>query len=764
MNSLRLAMQVLRVDRRTRTSAILTAVGVAVATALVLLLASLPFATQARAQRAIWQEGYYYGQDRSSLQEDSGRAAARNSVPMLLLASQDFANGQEIARVDVALTGKGDAAALKPSPGLPGLPAPGQAYVSPALAKLIQGDTATHLGDRYGKVVGELGPESLKYPEQLVAFVGHSPDTMPETARPVTTFPQGKASVDGMLTLLSWVGIIVLLVPSLVLVASSARLTAARRERRLAAIRLAGATPGQVTGMVAAETTLSAVVGALAGLAVSPGLAALATYVSWDGGTWQAADFALPVPLAAALVLALPVLVVLAGVLGLRRVLRTPLFAAGGHTPKPLKWWRLLALPVAGLFFLYAISTSKNSSNGMTMVMGGLFLLVASAMVVGPWVTSAVGGTFVRIWRRPAALLAGRRLREDPKGAYRSSAGIVLAVFAGSMALTLLPTFESMTGGGRSYQDSVLYVDTDSTRAAQVVDQANAKLTEYGQSARALPVPTVSLVSGEGRGRRDRSALVMTCAEAAKLTRFGVGGACQSAPGVYSDTPVDLAQWKVTGNPGSEKETGVAFAPGTPVHRITNADKDLTDVSIIDPSVLPAGVTPKWVTVVAPTTDANREVVRTALVGASSGETIWSREQRLHGQEQELGDLRRVTVIGLLAAAVLAGCSAAVATAGSVMDRRRTFGALIAAGTPVRVLSRALRMEAALPALVATIGAGVVGTLVGVGLFSLVSGGGVVLSPWIAAPVVLGVLVALLGASVCTPALKRVQAEPLADE
>jgi hypothetical protein len=53
---------------------------------------------------------------------------------------------------------------------------------------------------------------------------------------------------------------------------------------------------------------------------------------------------------------------------------------------------------------------------------------------------------------------------------------------------------------------------------------------------------------------------------------------------------------------------------------------------------------------------------------------------------------------------------------------------------------------------------------VGVGLFSMVDPRGIVLSPWILAPVVLGVGVALLGASVCTPALKRVQAEPLAEE
>jgi hypothetical protein len=208
----------------------------------------------------------------------------------------------------------------------------------------------------------------------------------------------------------------------------------------------------------------------------------------------------------------------------------------------------------------------------------------------------------------------------------------------------------------------------------------------------------------------------------------------------------------------------VPLAANAAAHTFAASEKGTSSTIIIDPALLPTGVKPQWLDVVVPTTPSNAEVVRTALVGAAPGEEVGSRGLHMIGQRQELDDLRRVTVIGLIAAGVLAGCSAAVATAGSVMDRRRTFGALIAAGTPVRVLSRALRMEAALPAMVATIGAGVVGILVGVGLYSMVEETSVVLSPWLLAPVVLGIGVALLGASVSTPALKRVQSEPLADE
>lgn len=749
MNSLQIALRVLKVDRRTRTSAILTAIGVAVATGLVLLLATLPFATQLREQRALWQGDHFYGR------------GSDGPAKIVFNASKDYFDGKEIVRIDVALPGGVTPGSVQLPAGVPQLPGPGETVVSPALGRLLQGHPADQLADRFGKPVGAFGEDGLRFPEQLVALVGHTPDAMPENAYPMAGFPGGKASPDALLMLLSWVGIIVLLVPSLVLVASSARLTAARRERRLAAIRLAGATPGQVTNMVAAETTLSAGIGALLGLLLSPALRGLASFVPWGGGTWLASDFALPVGLTVFIAVAIPVLVVLAGILGLRRVLKNPLFATGGHTKKPLHWWRLLALPAAGLFFLVAVTTAKDSG-GITMVMAGLFLLVGSAAIVGPWVTSAVGGTFVRIWRRPSSLLAGRRLRDDPKSAYRASAGIVLAVFAGSMALTLLPTFESMAGGGRSFQDSVIYVDTDAQHAGKIVDQANASLQKYGQSAKAVAVGEIYLAKGDDRNRTVQRGLIMSCADAVALTRFGITPEmCTGGPAIYSDSALDLAQYKLTENydaPGATPKSG------TRVEAVHFRDPDLSGSLIIDPAAVPESVTPKYVTVVAPTTDANREVVRTALAGPAAGAEVGSRDQYLVNQQTDLGDLRRVTVIGLVVAGILAGCSAAVATAGSVMDRRRTFGALMAAGTPVRVLARALRMEAALPALVATTGAGIVGVLVGVGLYSMVDPRGIVLSPWLLAPVVLGVGVALLGASVCTPALKRVQAEPLADE
>jgi hypothetical protein len=732
MNPLQLALRVLRVDRRTQVSTVLTALGVAVATGLVLLLTSLPYATQARAERTLWQHPSGYS-------ESGGQVS--------FASSDDQVDGQVITRVDVAPLV--DPADIELPPGIDRLPAPGEMLQSPELAHLASTLPASELSDRFGATpAGLLGEDALMFPEQLVLLVGHTPDTMPASAYELPELATGEARPDGLLTLLAGVGVVVLLVPSLVLVASASRLTAARRERRLAALRLAGATPAQVTAMVAAETGLAAVLGAVLGVAMSPVLHSLATWVSWGGGTWFAQDFMLPWPIVVLVAVAVPVLVVGAAVAGLRRVVNTPLMAAGGHTRKPLNKGRLLIVPAAVALFFLTLSMAKDSSAALLPLLASLGFLMWSPTIVGPWVTSALGGVFTKVWRKPSALLAGRRLRDDPKAAYRASAGVVLAVFAGSMALTLMPSLESEAGYYSSYKDSVLYLSTDAEQAPDIVEEVDEGLERYGLAARAAQVGQVQLKQGENY----LQGYVVACADAEVLLPVSVD--CENEPAVYapSGSALETVSWSDDSN--SERLEPLDVTPVA----------SSADVVLIDPSLLPAGTELSNVDIAVPADDRSRESARTALLAASGGAQVISKEMKLGEQNSELADLRRVTVIGLVTASVLGGLSAAIATAGSVMDRRRTFGALMAAGTPVHTLARALRAEAALPALVATVGAGALGTVVGVGLFGLVSESVPVFSPWLAAPIVLGALVAVLAASVCSPALKRVRAEPLADE
>jgi hypothetical protein len=738
MNPVQLAWKVLRADRRTQVATLLTAAGVAVATALVLLLASLPFATEARAERTLWQEPSY--------ELSTGAATVSWSF------SGDEIDGRAITRIDIApLVDAGEVAL---PPGIDRLPGPGEMLRSPELAALADHRPPAELADRFAaEPVGLLGDEALRFPEQLVVLVGHTPDTMPEGALELSAFGAGDARPDGLLTLLAGVGLVVLLVPSLVLVASASRLTAARRERRLAALRLAGATPAQVTAMVAAETGIAAVAGAALGVAVSPLLHGAATTVPWDGGTWFAHDFALGAGLVATIAVTVAVLVVGAAVAGLRRVVSAPLMATGGHTRKPLSGWRLLLVPAALALFFWTLSRANDSGGALVPILVALGVLMWSPTVVGPWATSALGGVFVRSWRRPAALLAGRRLRDDPKAAYRSSAGVVLAAFAGSMALTLMPSLESEAGYYSQFRDEVLYFNTNEDRAGPVTAVVDDNLARYGLDVHASRVDQAELRNGDVH----HTATIATCADAERLLADAGDLPCRDTPAIYAGPSLDLAG---AGVPDPTTGSTVPLPADAPVVSLP----DNPGLVLVDPALWPEAAPLLDVSVAVPADERSRETVRTALLAGAGGEQVMSKEMMLGQQDTQLEDLRRVTVIGLVTASLLAGVSAAIATAGSVMDRRRTFGALMAAGTPVRTLARALRAEAALPALVSTVGAGALGTAVGVGLFGLVSGSPAVFSPWLAAPVVLGALVALIAASVCAPALRRVRAEPLADE
>lgn len=763
MNPVQLAFRVLRVDRRTQVSTVLTAMGVAVATGLVMLLVALPFATEARAERSVWQDpsiSMYqdgpggtvsWASSDDVVSDDSGDGSGDGSGD----DSGDDSGDRPIVRIDVAPLA--DPADIRLPAGIAELPGPGEMLQSAELARLSGELPPERLADRFdAKPVGLLGDEALRFPEQLVVLVGHSPDTMPTTSVELTGLTAADAEPDALLSLLAGVGVVVLLVPSLVLVASASRLTAARRERRLAALRLAGATPRQVTTMVAAETGIAAVAGAVVGVLASPGLNALATLVPWDGGTWYAGDFSLPAWIVAVIALTIPVLVVGAAVVGLRRVVNTPLMATGGHTRKPLSMARLLFVPAAAALFFYSL-TQSDSSMAMLPILVSLGILMWSPTVVGPWVTSALGGLFVRTWRRPAALLAGRRLRDDPKAAYRASAGVVLAVFAGSMALTLMPSFEAEAGYYSEFREDVSYVRTDDERAGEIVSATDRKLSEYGLDQRAVQVGQVGLTRGADEFH---TGYVVSCADAkALMPQFGAL-TCASGPAIYAAPALDLDGLGVESTPGDGSSGSTVPLPADAQY----VPVESASTVLIDPTLLPDDATITQVVVAVPAVAADADQARTALLSGADGEQVVSKVMKLSEQDTELADLRRVTVIGLVTASLLAGISAAIATAGSVMDRRRTFGALLAAGTPVRTLSRALRAEAALPALVSTIAAGALGTAVGVGLFGLVSQSVPVFSPWLAAPVVLGALVALLAASVCTPALKRVRAEPLADE
>jgi FtsX-like permease family protein len=215
--------------------------------------------------------------------------APAGTAPLWWRPGSDIFDGQQISRFDVAATG----ASSPVPPGIAQDPGPGQYYASPALAALLRSTPANQLAGRYpGHLAGTIGDAALPSPNSLVIIVGrtpaqlaHTPNSVQVTSISTTpgggpgsrmmanpqglnyTPPDGGAPASATDLILSVVALAIL-APVLIFIVTATRLSAARREERFAAMRLAGATRGQVSLLAATESTAAAILGVAAGFGI----------------------------------------------------------------------------------------------------------------------------------------------------------------------------------------------------------------------------------------------------------------------------------------------------------------------------------------------------------------------------------------------------------------------------------------------------------------------------------------------------------------
>ncbi|WP_329328381.1 FtsX-like permease family protein [Streptomyces luteogriseus] len=444
----------------------------AVSTTLLLLCVAMNLGFQHRADRTDWRNPV-----------ESSRPVAVEAV------GTTFTGGAPVTVVDVArLPGR----AAPAPPGLGRFPGPGELWVSPALGALLDRLPA----DRHpvpGTPTGTLGREALAHPGELVAVIGHRPgdpvvtaERAPDPRRAgdivsptrVASFT-GAPLTDGtgrMYESLARVATVLVIVPLLVLAASAARLSVSRRDQRLAALRLIGATPGRVAAMTAAEALLTGAAGALVGAVGYAVLLPPVASLPLAGGAWYPADLwigALPLPAVMAGVVAL---VVVSALAGLRQVVVGPLGVARRSRSRGASVVRAVVFVavVAGYGW---ISKEYGSDDSLALyAFAAVFLALA---VIGPWVVRLLGRIVTALAKRPATLLAGRRLLDDPKAAWRIVSGLTLAGFvAGFFALLTLDA--APPWGGRPDQ---LAIAAPVHKVTQVRKQAEQRLRAAGVSA-----------------------------------------------------------------------------------------------------------------------------------------------------------------------------------------------------------------------------------------------------------------------------------------
>ena len=308
--------------------------------------------------------------------------------------------------------------------------------------------------------------------------------------------------------------LLLLTVPVLALAGQCARLGAPARDRRLAALRLAGATPGQVTGIAMAETGLASLLGTLAGLALYVAGHELLHRPDAQGRLPLPTDVYPSALETVAVVFGLPAIAALATALMLRRVVTTPFGVARKvRTRSPWPWPGLLIM--LGLLTFAAfrpVGLWYERRPGEppawvlpTLLVGGALLAMIGVVTGTGWISHTTGRLLHRYARRPAALLAARRLMADPWAGSRTFAALLAALIFGAGAAGIradfLATMElnRRTGGGLGASND-FYL-----RAMDLVDLAVAVAMTIAAGGL-----LVALVEGIIARRRTYAALVAT--------------------------------------------------------------------------------------------------------------------------------------------------------------------------------------------------------------------------------------------------------------
>ncbi|MDX2675427.1 FtsX-like permease family protein [Streptomyces sp. NY05-11A] len=409
--------------------AILTAVGVGLGVAVLLLTTAVPNVLSVRHDREQARLDWAFGDSEPAKADDT----------MLIVGSDtDFRDKNVRGRL---VEPEGPRAPLPP--GVSEFPAKGDMVVSPALKKLLAADDSALLRERLPyRIVGTIGEPGLIGSQELAYYAGGSGlasrlDTgvtrLKEFGNPNPTHER----TDPVLVLLVLVIIVVLLMPVAVFIAAAVRFGGERRDRRLAALRLIGS-DGRMTRRIAAGEAMA---GSLLGLVLGAvffliGRQAAGTVEVMDISVWP--SYLNPSPaLAALVVLAVPTAAVLVTLFALRGVVIEPLGVV--RTAKPARrrlWWRLL-MPVAGLAMLFPMigQGRENGDFNQYLVTGGVLLLLIGITALLPWLVETVVarlGSGSVAWQ-----LAVRRLQLSSGTAARMVNGIAVAV-AGAIALQML--------------------------------------------------------------------------------------------------------------------------------------------------------------------------------------------------------------------------------------------------------------------------------------------------------------------------------------
>ncbi|MCG8971878.1 ABC transporter permease [Streptomyces sp. CL12-4] len=709
------------------TRALLTAVGVGLGVALLLLTTALPNALTVRHEREAARTDITFTDD---------RPAKGDGTLIVANVDTDFRDDTVRGR---ALEAEGPRAPLPP--GVEKFPAVGEMVVSPALKELLESDSGKLLRERLPeRITGTIGESGLIGSHELAFFRGAA-DLAPriESGRIVRIDhfgdpDPGPEQSDPVLLLLVLVVFVVLLMPVAVFIAAAVRFGGERRDRRLAALRLVGS-DSRMTRRIAAGEALA---GAVLGLVFGAGFFMIGRQLAGTAEVFRISVFPSylnPSPLLALLVaVAVPAAAVLVTLFALRGVVIEPLGVV--RTAKPARrrlWWRLL-LPVAGLAMLYPM-IGKGRGNGdfnQYLVTGGVVLLLVGVTALLPWIVETVvarlgpGGVS---WQ-----LAVRRLQLSSGTAARMVNGIAVAV-AGAIALQML-----FAGVDDDYTKST---GKDVTQAQmEVALPSETPVAAAAAKFRATPgVEAVfSYSEGYAGDRREdpQNSTMLTVGDCAALREIATLTSCRDGDvfavrGAEWDTGVDVMALAKGGRTmyldpsyeGGPKSREIPWKVPSDVKEAAPRRGLLAGIDrggfLITPKALPDSLAPAldghaYLRLDESAPDVHDRVRNTAAaVDPLAYPMVWTETERTG----RFDAIRTGLFVGAACVLALIGASLLVSQLEQLRERRKLLSSLVAFGTRRRTLSLSVLWQTAIPIALGLVLAAVVGLTLGTVLLKM---------------------------------------------
>ncbi|MFI5497262.1 FtsX-like permease family protein [Actinoplanes sp. NPDC051859] len=631
-------------------------------------------------------------------------------------------------------------------PGISALPRPGEILVSPALADLMadQPDLAARWNAR---VIGTIGDDGLSGPAELWFYLGA--DTLtPESGYRIDRFgdDQPNDSLPPLLILLAAVGIVVLLVPVMVFIASAVRFGSEVRDQRLAALRLIGTDTVMTRRIAAGETLTGAVLGLGAGAFLAIGVGLLAHKYASGALSFYPSDLR-PVPTLVVLIaLLVPTIAVSATLTALRRVAVEPLgVVRQAHDVRRRLWWRL-PLPAIGAALLWTIGDDVAGSSGpaaMRAAAGTAILLVGLALLL-PWLVEAVvrrlrGGGLP--WQ-----LAVRRLQADSSTAVRAVSGIVVSL-AGIIALQGLTSgieTKLVGAGGGTAGDSYTHQIWPKTA-----------LPEHAWTAALAATPGVrhAATARTIRVRSGATSITIKIGDCAVLARYVDTTSCTNGDVYGLNLPDSTGIY--------ELEHGGTWAAPLPTRHASTAEAANSHASML----LITSAAAAKVQLPKPQTELTY-VVRLDTGDPAYLERLRDTAARLDPQAQivepgnrgvadDMRIARQALLVGVVMLLLLIGASLVVNVAEQLRERRKVLAVLTAIGTPRRILAGSILVQAGIPVIIGMVLAAGVGSTLAAALMTVIHAPVAIDWAGVATMGSIAVLVVVVAAAATMPTLRR---------